>query len=48
MRAEAAAGSSVVGKIPNGTDVTVVSAVQGWAYIDYNAYVGQSSATLQR
>ncbi len=44
MRAEAAAGSSVVGKIPNGTDVTVVSAVQGWAYIDYNGLKGWVSA----
>ena len=40
----AAAGSSVVGKIPNGTDVTVVSAVQGWAYIDYNGLKGWVSA----
>lgn len=44
MRAEAAAGSSVVGKIPNGTAVTVVSAVQGWAYIDYNGLKGWVSS----
>lgn len=40
MRAEADKNSSVVGKIPNGTTVTVQSAVQGWAFINYSGIKG--------
>lgn len=44
MRTAADKSASVAGKLPNGTEVTVVSSVQGWAYIDYKGTKGWVSS----
>lgn len=44
MRSAADKTASVLAKIPNGTEVTVVSSVQGWAYIDYKGTKGWVSS----
>ncbi len=44
VRAETDAHSESLAKIPNGTQVTVLRAVAGWAYVDYNSVRGWVNA----
>lgn len=40
MRVEPDAGTQVIEKIPNGTQIDVTKAVKGWAYVTYNSASG--------
>ena len=44
LRSAADPNSSVVAKIPNGTELTVSKAVTGWAYVKYNSVSGWVSS----
>lgn len=44
IRNEADKASESVAKIPNGTAVTVLKSIAGWAYVDYNGTMGWVNA----
>lgn len=44
IRKEADKASASIAKIPNGTNVTVLKSVAGWAYVDYNGTMGWVNA----
>lgn len=44
LRKTASADSAVIGKIPNGTELTVTKSVSGWAFVTYNSAQGWVSS----
>lgn len=44
LRKTASSDSAIIGKIPNGTELTVTKAVSGWAYVTYNSAQGWVSS----
>lgn len=44
MRSASDSNADVVAKIPNGTQLTVIKAVSGWAYVKYNSFSGWVSS----
>lgn len=44
LRKTASADAVVIGKIPNGTELTVTKIVAGWAYVTYNSMQGWVSS----